>query len=140
MGIEAFITAYKDGDVTPLRSDRIRSIFADFTVDWQPANGVLRVCFGDEINCCDIYCGRECDVSNSTKGLMISRPVRHPDLWRCVLDVMRMGNVVLFFSDDTTPLFAVQEAPRHLPADLLESLGKPRMVQCPNDIIRAHED
>jgi hypothetical protein len=136
MSVEAFLWAFQEGDVTSLPLDKILATFADFTVGWQPADGVLRVCFGDEVNCCEIYCGSGSEASNSTKGLIIFRPVEHHDLWRSVLAIMRLGNVVLFFSDDTTPLFAIQDAPRHLPADLLESLGQPRFVECPDDILR----
>ena len=139
MGIEAFIWSYSDGDVAPLPFDKIQSLFAKYVVDWDSTNGRMRVCFGDESTSCDVYCGPEAEASNSVNGLMISRPVNHPDLWQCVLDVMRMGNVLLFFSDKTTPLFAFEDAPKHFPKDLLEALGKPRIVQSSEDIIQSHE-
>lgn len=139
MGIEAFLWSYRDGDVASLPFEPIRNLFSCYTTDWDPATGRIHVCFQDKFTCCDIYCGPEAETTNSVGGLMISRPVQHPDLWRCVLEVMRMGHVLLFFSDDTTPLFTAADAPSHFPAELLESLGSPRYVSMPDDIPRSHE-
>ena len=52
---------------------------------------------------------------------------------------MRQGNVILFFSDDTTPLYATADAPRHFPKELIASLGTPKLVASPQEILDSHE-
>lgn len=41
---------------------------------------------------------------------------------------MGLGNVVLFYSDDTTPLFRTGANLSHYPVDLLEELGEPKVI------------
>lgn len=139
MGIEAFIWRYKNGeqDVFPLAD--VLDVFSSHTASYHPESGVLTVQFGDEINSCDIYLGAESANTGFTDGLMISRPVRASELWECVLKMMQSGNVILLFSDDTTPLYATPGAPDHCPTDLLDSLGTPKQVASAQEIVDSHE-
>jgi hypothetical protein len=135
MGIEAFLWRYENGEIAAMDVSRIREALRPFTRDFHPETGVLRVEFDREIDSCDFYLGVHAAETGRTEGLMISRPITDARLWQCVLEIMRMGNIILFFSDDSTPLHATENAPAHFPADLLDSLGAPKLVTSPHEIV-----
>jgi hypothetical protein len=43
--------------------------------------------------------------------------------------------VMLFYSDETTPIFFAGAKPQHYPTDLLEQLGTPRFVDSPSGLL-----
>lgn len=142
MSTQAFLWSYRDGDVAALPFDQVRRVFEKFIDSWDPTQGIMRVWFGDDVtgwDMCDIFCGKDAEETNSLNGLMIDRPIRHPDFWRCVIEVMHLGHVLLFFSDNTTPLFVSVDAVKHFPADVLEELGTPHIIKTPDDIVRSFD-
>lgn len=139
MGIEAFIWRYEHGESVSLPLADVLAVFSSHTVGFDAKSGVLSVQFGDEINSCDIYLGKESAFTGLTRGIMISRPVQALELWECLFKIMQTGNVILFFSDDTTPLYATAGAPDHFPDDLLDSLGEPKQVATAQEIVETHE-
>lgn len=139
MGIEAFIWRYENGETAPFPLAEVLEAFSSHTLRFDEESGVLSVQFGDEIDSCDIYLGKESALTSLTHGIMISRPVRALELWECVFKIMQFGNVTLFFSDDTTPLYATAGAPDHFPGDLLDSLGEPKQVATAQEIVETHE-
>ena len=139
MGIEAFIWRYDNGENASFPLTDVLDVFSSHTVGFETETGVLSVRFGDDINSCDIFLGAESAKTGFTKGLMISRPVRAIELWECVFKIINSGNVILFFSDDTTPLYATVEAMDHFPIDLLDSLGEPKHIATPQEILNSHE-
>ncbi len=138
MGIEAFVWPFENRDHAALPVAGILTAFELFTRNFDQEAGLLSIDF-DQANSCDIHLGTNAVETGLTKGLTICRPVRDHRLWQCILEFMRQGNVILFFSDDTTPLYATPDAPNHFPKDLIESLGAPRLVASPDDIVRSHE-
>ena len=139
MGIEAFIWRYENRENTSFPLTDVLGAFSSHTVGFDATTGVLSVRFGNEVNSCDIYLGEDAANTGFTKGLMFARPVRALELWECVFELMNSGNVILFFSDDTTPLYASAGAPDHFPPDLLDSLGVPKQVATPQAIVESHE-
>jgi len=139
MSIEAFIWRYERGEIVATPLDEILRVFHSYADSFDEVTGVLHVQFDSAGNSCDIYLGAKAAASGATPGIMISRPLHDPRLWDCVLEIMRSGNVILFFSDDTTPLYATAGAPAHFPQDLIQSLGEPKLVASAQDILKSHE-
>jgi hypothetical protein len=139
MSIEAFIWPYENGEPSSLEFAAVLKAFGDAALDWDAEDGRLPLQFGGPPNACDLFCDKDAAEMGRVRSLMISRPLRHESLWQAVLRIMAGGHCVLFFSDDTTPLFRDLRSVRHFPADLIASLGTPVCVQTPEDIIASHE-
>ena len=84
----------------------------------------------------EVWCGKDAEETGETRGLLIFRPTKHPRLWDSVLQLMSVNHAMLFFDDDTTPLFWDLDSVAHFPADLIANLGTPVRVRTPEDIIR----
>lgn len=139
MGVEAFVWTYENGEPSPLSFADVLSAFGELVASWEPKYGCLRLEFTDPPDSCDVFCGTDAAETGRVRSVMISRPVRHPELWRSVLRIMSEHHTLLFFSDDTTPLIRNNEAVAHFPDDLIAELGKPVCVRTPDDIIASHE-
>lgn len=134
MGVEAFLWPYEGGEPSAFRIDDVLEAFGDAVAGRDPESGRLRLDFGGPPEVCDVFCG-EASPAGLVRGLTIDRPVRSLGLWRGVLRLMSGRHAVLFFSDDTTPLFRDPASAGHLPPDLLAELGTPVRVETPEDIV-----
>ena len=74
------------------------------------------------------------------ESLCIHRPCGDERLWQSLYTLLRMGNVVLYFSDGSPPVVADEAATAHLPPGMVESLGRPRCVHSGSDIRQAAEN
>ena len=135
MSIEAFLMNYRDGDVRNLAFDRIREILETTDTDWFPDYNCLRATFEDPADHVDIYCGCDAVTLGEVAGLTIARPLRHPDFLNRMFRLLQLDNVMLFYSDESTPIFHQSGDPSHYPTDMLETLGAPRFAATPNDLL-----
>lgn len=131
MSIEAFIWNYRNGEPVGFAFDVIRDIFWTAESEWQSEPGCLKVHFEHPSDDVDIYLGKNPAETNHVEGIMISRPIDHPDFLARMLRVLQLGDVMLFYSDDTTPILFRGADPNHFPVDLLGELGTPRFVDSP---------
>lgn len=136
MGIEAFIWNYRDGE--PIGFDYATVLEILSTDQTEPLNeyGFLRVWFQEPNDVVDIHLGRDAADSGHVSGIMVSRPIRHPAFLERLLRVLGLGDVMLFYSDETTPVFRSGADAGHYPADLLAELGEPRYVNTPQGLIQ----
>lgn len=139
MSVEAFLWCYSAGQNASMPVSIVLDAFRPYTVAFDSETDVLQIQFGGPENSCDIYLGAHATERGTTAGVSIARPLSEPQLWECVLDIMRKENVILFFSDDTTPLHATPEVLAHFPPELLQSLGEPRLVTSPQEILAARQ-
>jgi len=109
MGIEAFIWNYQDGEPIGFDFPTVRDLLSTDDVSWIGEHGCLRVRFKDPNDCVDIYFGKDGPTTNHIEGIMVSRPITHPDFLRRVFRVMELGDVMLFYSDETTPVFSTEQ-------------------------------
>lgn len=58
-------------------------------------------------------------------GLMVNRPCGGEKFVRCIYEIMRLGNFVLFEPDGKHPIITDPETEKHMHADMIESLGTP---------------
>lgn len=135
MSVEAFLWCYRLGENASMPVSQVLESFRPYTESFDTETDVLCLQFGGPENSCDIYLGARAAQRGTTAGISIARPLSEPKLWECVLEIMRRETVILFFSDDTTPLYAAEEVLAHFPQELLQSLGEPRQVASPQDIL-----
>lgn len=135
MSIEAFLWNYRDGQPIGFNFTTVRGILSTEDADWLDEYGCLSVRFRHPDDYVDIYLGRDAPAANHTVGITIARPIVHPDYLSRILRVMELGNVMLFYSDETTPVFLRSADPGHYPADLLSELGQPRFVTSPSELL-----
>ncbi len=135
MSIEAFVMNYWNGDVHPLPFEDIRAIFDTPDTTWNADNNYLNVRFTDPDDYVDIFCGCDAPSIGSVKGLTIARPIRHDDFLSRLFQLLQLDNVMIFYSDETTPIFHRTSDPSAYPDDLLAELGTPRYAESPDDLL-----
>ena len=135
MSIEAFVMNYRDGEPVPLPFDAVRRIFDTPGTQWNDEHNYLNVRFADPADYVDIFCDADAPLTNVTKGLMIARPIAHPDYLERTFRVLQLDNVMLFYTDDTTPIFHASSDPSQYPQELLDELGTPRIALSPDDLL-----
>ena len=135
MSIEAFIWNYRDGEPIGFAFDAVRDILSTDDTDWSDEHGCLTVRFRNPDDYVDVYVGKDAPVTNHIKGIVVPRPIVHPDYLARVLKVMGLGEVMLIYSDETTPVFVRGADTGHYPSDLLEQLGTPRFVDSPSGLL-----
>ena|SRR5436190_16518152 len=135
MSIEAFLWNYHNGKPIGFDFAIVRDILSTDDVDWLGEYGCLRVRFRDPADYVDIYLGKDGPATNHIEGITIARPTGHADYLTRVLRVMELGDVMLFYSDETTPVFLRGADPGQYPADLLAQLGSPRFVTSPSELL-----
>lgn len=135
MSVEAFLWCYRLGENASMPLSDVLGVFQPCSAVFDSESGVLHVQSGDPADSCDLYLGARAAERGAVSGISISRPPSEPRFWECVLEIMRRETVILFFSDDTTPLCATPEVLAHFPPELLQSLGEPRLVASVQDIL-----
>lgn len=139
MSVEAFLWCYRHGENASMPLSDVLEAFRPYTESVDSETNVLHVQFESPGDSCDIYLGSRATERGATAGISIARPVSDPRLWECVLEIMRRESVILFFSDDTTPLHATPEVLAHFPRELLQSLGEPRLVASVKDVLASRD-
>lgn len=135
MSIEAFLWNYRDGESFGFDFETVREILATEQTEWLEEYGCLRVTYHDPDDYVDMYLGAGAPASGHVEGITIARPLDNPDYLQRVFRVMELGDVMLFYSDETTPVFVSGKDPEQYPADLLEQLGEPRFIQTPLEML-----
>src|SRR6188768_3552519 len=102
MSVEAFMWCYRLGENAAIPLGYVLDVFRPNTESFDSEGGILHLRFGGPEDTCDLYLGARAVEREATAGISISRPLKAPRLWECVLEIMRRENVILFFSDDST--------------------------------------
>ncbi len=134
MSIEAHIWNYRNGKPIGFAFDAVRDIFSTGDTRWNDQHGCLTIRFRNPDECVDVYVNPDAPVTNHIDGITVSCPIAHPDYLARVFEVMGLGDVMLFYSDETTPVFVRGANAGHYPRDLLEELGTPRFVDTPGEL------
>jgi hypothetical protein len=69
------------------------------------------------------------------ESLCVFRPCGDLRLWDALLAILRLGPLALYFPGDTPPLMASESAGEHLPADMVQAMGRPRVVRSGREIV-----
>jgi hypothetical protein len=135
MSIEAFLWNYHGKKPVGFDFETVREILSTDETEWLAEEGCLRVQFSDPTDSVDFFLGRDAPATNRTDGIMVARPIRHPAFLDRIFRVMKLADVMLFYSDETTPVFLQGADVSHYPTELLNSLGTPRFVDSPAGLL-----
>lgn len=135
MSIEAFMWNYRKGEPIGFDYGVVRNILSTDDTDWLVEHGCLRVRFRDPSDSVDIFLGRDAPTTNYVDGILISRPILHPEFLQKLFRVMQLGDVMLFYSDETTPILVRGGDSEQYPDNLLKELGEPRYVASPAELL-----
>ncbi|AMV22499.1 hypothetical protein [Planctomyces sp. SH-PL14] len=135
MSIEAFVWNYRNGEPVGFAYDVIREILLPGSAGGEIVDGFLTVRFANPADSVAIHVGREAEQTNHIPVLVISRPLTHPDYLARIFRLLQLGDVLHFYSDDTTPVFARGADTGHYPAELLAELGTPRFIDTPSGLL-----
>lgn len=94
----------------------------------------------DELNSCDIFVQPHLTGPSEIAGLCVMRPCSHPALGDALFDVLKLGNVVLYFPGGSHPLVADESTAEHIPKDMLNSLGRCKLVTAGRQILAKIRD
>jgi hypothetical protein len=134
MSFDVFLQAFENGRPAGIPRERVRGAFgAAVAAGSTPDTWTLLY---DRENSCDVRIGAG-GTANLVQELSIHRPCGDARLWDSLASILALGNVVLYFPGCRVPLVATQGTSRHLPADLVESLGDPAVVSTGAEILDA---
>ena len=74
------------------------------------------------------------DDAAAVDGFTVNRPVHSAELYEALLSVLKTGNLVLYMPGECPPLVAHAAVGKHLPKDMIESLGVPVVLSSASDI------
>ncbi len=134
MSIEAFLWNYRSGEPIGFDFDAVRNILSTDDTKWGDENGCLTVRFTGPNSDVAIFLDKDGPTTRHTRGITVFRPILHPAFLSRIFRVMQLGDVMLFYSDETTPVFAFGADAGQYPDDLLQQLGEPRYAQSPADL------
>jgi hypothetical protein len=126
MGFEIYLDCFENGKPSAIRRSLVRSLFP--IVDEQSKPDFWSVNYDAE-NTCKVGVRAAAGSAELVSGIYVERPCGHLLLWEGLFQLMRSGNVVLYFPGCTRPLIANARAASHLPPEMAKSLGTPRCLE-----------
>jgi hypothetical protein len=135
MSFNLHLCSYEHGQPAGISERDVRGAFGDVRIREEATYWHIE--YDHEVMCCDVYFSRLEDDSTRIKSLMVNSPVNDDRLWNSLFCIMQLGNVVLFFPGDRSPLFANKEAVKHFPKDMIEALGEPQIISSGAEILAA---
>lgn len=64
----------------------------------------------------------------------VNRPISDLRLYQAILDVLRQGNMALYMPGNCPPLVGAESAKKHLPQEMIATLGAPRVLADASEI------
>lgn len=131
MSFDIFLQWHERGDSAGIPVDRVRACLGPALIAEQGDCWQLHYGEGEDPVA---YITMHDASPDLVSGLTVNSPCVSDVFWRAIYDLLCQGNAVLFFPDGA-PLVAHARAREHLPEDMIESLGEPRLVQSGADIV-----
>jgi len=132
MSFEVHILAFNDGGPAWLPIQRIRDAFAPHVAEGPPYT--WRLCYdGPNVNGVTVM--RHPIDPSLLQGFSVDRPGADPRMWDTLASILASGPFALVFASGHPPLIGNSEVIRHLPPDLIQSMGQPRLVRSGQDIL-----
>ena|SRR5579883_3008938 len=132
MGFEIFIVCWRDGEQATIPRAWLRTLFP---VEESGQETDIWTLAYDARNRCDLYLRTLPGDPEQITGFSVDRPCGEIRFWNALMDVLRRGNLVLYWPGEEPPLVADLAVIRHLPADMVESLGQPVCVRSGEEIL-----
>jgi hypothetical protein len=132
MSFDLFLFSFTNGRPSGLPRDAVQAAFGEH-VRWnEDGSGWTQY---DGTDGCHILISPFQSDPTLTASVSLNRPVADPRLWESLYQIMRLGNVALFFPGMTGPLVADPAVIPHLPPDMFDSLEQPVIVNNGVDIL-----
>jgi hypothetical protein len=134
MGFEAFVNCFKDGELDGMPRQKVRDAFGPFLTDMGAEK--WRVYY-DDANWSDVMIEPLAKKDDLLVGIVVDRPCADERLWDSLYQILKLGNIVIYFPSNCPPLVADPEVVKHLPPGMVKSLGEPRCVHSGKEIVEA---
>ncbi|HKT06732.1 MAG TPA: hypothetical protein VJR24_02460 [Gemmatimonadaceae bacterium] len=132
MGFEVFVQCLERDGPTGIPRSAVRSLFP---VDERQSERDYWAVTYDDVNSCHIGVSPLASDPTLLESLCVYRPCGDPRLWEALLTVLRLGPAVLFFPGNAPPLVASPAVAEQVPADMVEGMGRPRVVSSGGEIV-----
>jgi len=132
VSFEVFLQCFDHGEPAGVSRAAIRSLFP--VVESESEADYWSVRYGPG-SWCHIGITPFAENASLVESLYVCRPCADIHLWDSLLAVMRLGSVVLYFPGGDAPLVATATAGDQLPAEMVEVLGRPRVVRTGQEIV-----
>ena len=132
MGHEIFLQAHFQGGSQSIPTSDVLACFSPFITARKDAWMDLEF---TETDSCTVYFDT---TSPSISHLMVSRPCGDKQLFRCIFQVMKLGNFVLF-EPGVDRFICREEVIPHLPEGMAEALGEARIAANWESFIEAYD-
>jgi hypothetical protein len=133
MGFEVYLQRFTRGEPGGMERDAIRALFP---IDETASRPDVWRAWYDDGNWSDIHVS-SIPGNPSTEllhSIVVERPCADIRLWDALFGIMRTHSAVLYYPG-SVPLVAVTGVQEDLPPDMVEALGKPRLVTSAQEII-----
>lgn len=135
MSFDLYISFFEHGEPRGVPITAVRAAFGGFLSEgdgdeWRVDYG--GICFSH------VYVTSD-DGGQMLSSLSVNRPVKDPRLWVSLLEVLRLGNGVLYYPGGSAGLVGSEATIEHLPEGMADALGGVRCVQQPEEIVEQIE-
>jgi hypothetical protein len=131
MGFEVHFFSFKNGEPVGFPIERIREAFSPYVTEskfyaWE-------LVYGGELNGGVNIFPHPSDPT-LLHGFVVDRPGVDPRMWETLADILAFGPFALIFSSKHPPMIGNADVARHLPPDMIESMGQPKLVSSGREI------
>lgn len=131
MSFDIYLQCHEDGELAAIPRQTVRSKFPIVDGESEPDYWKIRY---DALHYCSMSVSSLPSNPEMLDSISFNRPCGGIPFFRAVLDVMRLGNVVLYYPGCPGPLVAAESVGPHLPPDMIASLGQPICVRSAEEL------
>jgi len=132
MSFDVYLVSFADHQPSGVPRTLVREAFAEH-VRWDNED-LAWTQFTSKDDCSIGLSALKSDPSRIS-CISINRPLADERLWNSLHQILRLGNVALFFPGGRVPLIADASVADHLPPDMFDSLGAPIVVTSGREIV-----
>jgi hypothetical protein len=134
MAFVIFLQCFEETKPSGVPREWLREAFRPFLKESEPDFWDLRY---DAQNFCRVLL---VPLANDTiHQLALDHPCQDIRLWDSLAKLLSIGNLIAYFPGGSGPLLYHEGVARHIPADMLQSLGKPVLARTGSEIRRCVE-
>jgi hypothetical protein len=134
MGFELHIFAFKDGGPAWLPIQRVREAFGAHVSDTDSPQYAWQLCY-DEPHQNGVMLMEHPTDAGLLQGFIVDRPGADPRMWDTLASILASGPFALIFASGHPPLISNLEVVPHLPPDMIQSMGQPKLVRSGQEIV-----
>jgi hypothetical protein len=125
MSFDVYVQTFELGQPSGLSRACIRKTFSPYLSEL--AQNHWQLMFGPN-DFCSLYLKTVTGMPEQIHSITVDRPCADPRLWQGLARLLRLGNTILYFPGCKGPLMHNLNSAGHVPAGMLDALGKPIIV------------